>query len=173
MAEEQSAFYKAFKKELLEPLKNYLLENKETVAVAESVTSGLLQVAFGTIKDASCFYQGGITAYNLGQKARHLLVEPIHAASCDCISQNVADEMAMQICTFFKSNWGLSITGYAAPVEKSSEIFAHCSIAYNTKIVLSEKIIPEQKEPSLVQLEYAQKLLQYLGNCMQRIQQNT
>ena len=173
MAEEQSAFYKAFKKELIETLKNYLLENKETIAVAESVTSGLLQVAFGTIKDASCFYQGGITAYNLGQKARHLLVEPIHAASCDCISQNVAEEMAMQVCTLFKSNWGLSITGYAAPVEKSNEIFAHCSIAYNTKIVLSEKIIPEQKEPSLVQLEYAQKLLQYLGNCMQRIQQNT
>jgi len=168
MAEQQSAFYKAFKKELLEPLKNYLLENNETIAVAESVTSGLLQLAFGTIKDASCFYQGGITAYNLGQKCRHLLVEPVHAAAYDCISQNVAKEMALHVCTLFRSNWGLSITGYAAPVEKTKEVFAYCSIAYNTTIVFAEKIIPQHTEPSEVQLEYARKLLQYLGDCMHK-----
>ena len=51
----------------------------QTVAVAESVTSGHLQAALSLGQNARQFYQGGLTAYNLGQKSRHLLVEPIHA----------------------------------------------------------------------------------------------
>ena len=57
---------------LINYIKNHLTKNSESIAVAESVTSGLFQLAFGTIEDASSSYQGEITAYNPGQKYRHL-----------------------------------------------------------------------------------------------------
>lgn len=152
---------------LLGPIKNYLIKHKETIAIAESVTSGLLQLASGTIEDASCFYQGGITAYNVGQKYRHLLIEPIHALECNCISQRVADEMALNVCNLFSSNWGLSITGYATPTnETGDKIFAYYSIAHNHKIIVAKKIAYQKTPPLEIQLGYASKVLQALAICM-------
>ena len=40
---------------VMKSIKTHLQKSKETIAVAESVTSGLLQLAFGTVEDASVF----------------------------------------------------------------------------------------------------------------------
>jgi len=158
---------KIFPTSVIEHIRDCMVRNGETIAVAESVTSGLLQFAFGTVEEASKFYQGGITAYNVGQKYRHLLIEPIHALECDCVSKQVADEMALQVCTFFKSNWGLSITGYETPVEKAgNKLLAYCSIAHNDEIVYSKEIKPENEDPFLIQVEYATEVLQELNKLM-------
>src|SRR5689334_9261316 len=114
-----------FSQSTLDKIREQLMTKKQTVAVAESVTSGLLQLAFSSMIDASEFYQGGITAYNLAQKTRHLLVEPIHANSVNCVSQRVADEMATQVAKLFLSDWGIAVTGYATPVpESDGKVFA-------------------------------------------------
>ena len=75
-----------FDKKLIDDIGNKFKEKKQSIAVAESVTSGLLQAAFSNAKEASFFFQGGITAYNIGQKSRHLLVEPLHAIEYNCVS---------------------------------------------------------------------------------------
>src|SRR5690606_38898282 len=67
----------------LNDISNILLKRNETIAVAESVTSGLMQVAFSSAQGAIGFYQGGITAYNIAQKYKHLNVEPIYALACN------------------------------------------------------------------------------------------
>jgi len=152
---------------VIEYIRDRLVNKGETIAVAESVTSGLLQFAFGTVEDASKFYQGGITAYNVGQKYRHLLIEPVHALECDCVSQKVADEMALNVCTFFKSHWGLSITGYATPIERAgNKLLAFSSIVNNNKVVFSKEIKPLNKDPFLIQVEYATNVLLELKNLM-------
>ena len=87
-----------FNKPVVSSIGSYLLTRNETIAVAESVTCGLLQAAIGTANDARHFYQGGITAYNLAQKYRHLCVEPVHAMKVNCVSQEVAAEMAINVC---------------------------------------------------------------------------
>ena len=46
-----------------------------TLAVAESLTCGHLQAAIGAISGASEFFRGGLTAYTLAQKVRHLGVD--------------------------------------------------------------------------------------------------
>ena len=118
-----------------------LLQKEETIAVAESVTSGLLQFEFSTIPDASLFFQGGITAYNIGQKYKHLQVEPIHAISTNCVSQKVAIEMALHICQLFSSHWGIAVTGYASPVPESNhKTYSFYAISYKNKIVKRGKI---------------------------------
>src|SRR5688500_3768988 len=105
-----------FNRKILDRIGKRLLKKKETIAVAESVTAGLLQSSFSNIPDAANFFQGGLTAYNLGQKFRHLDVQPIHAKAVNCVSQKVATEMATHIIEKYASDWGIGITGYATPV---------------------------------------------------------
>ena len=75
---------------LVNTIKDILCQRKQTIAVAESVTAGHLQAALSSAVEASHFFQGGITAYNLGQKCRHLQVNPISAEGCNCVSEEVA-----------------------------------------------------------------------------------
>jgi nicotinamide-nucleotide amidase len=44
-----------FDKATLDVIKDYMLSKENTIAVAESVTSGLIQSAFASIEDASRF----------------------------------------------------------------------------------------------------------------------
>lgn len=146
-------------------IRDRLLQQHETIAVAESVTSGLVQAALSTAPDAALFYQGGLTTYNLGQKTRHLLIDPIHAISCNCVSEQVAKEMALGVCKLFSSDWGLAITGYASPVPESGhELFAYFAIARGRDIIGTGHIKPEKKEePFNVQHWYAVQLLKMLA----------
>jgi len=149
-----------FDKKILERLGKKLLKKKQTVAVAESVTSGLLQFAFSCIPDAACFFQGGITAYNIAQKFKHLQVEPLHALSVNCVSVKVAKEMALHVCQLYSSDWGIGITGYASPVpESGNKVFAFFAITYRGMIKSSGKINPGKKDPPELQWVYTDKLL--------------
>ncbi|MBV9987740.1 MAG: CinA family protein [Chitinophagaceae bacterium] len=145
-----------FPKQTLDQIRDILVERKQTVAVAESVTSGLLQAAFSNATDAALFFQGGITAYNLGQKCRHLCVEPIHALDCDCVSEKVSVQMATEVCRLFTSHYGIGITGYATPIpeKKVTELFAHLCIVHNGTIMLAKKIDPADKTALDAQLHF-------------------
>ena len=134
-----------FNSALIQKIRDGLIARQETIAVAESVTSGLLQLALSQAENAAEFYQGGITAYNLGQKSRHLIVEPIHALAFNSVSEKVAQEMALNVCSLFSSDWGMGITGYASPVpESENKLFAWYAIAHQDSIVVSKKItLPE------------------------------
>jgi PncC family amidohydrolase len=144
----------------LEQLHREMLRRKETVAVAESVTSGLLQLAFAQVEEAAQFYQGGITTYNLGQKYRHLQVEPIHAQGVNCVSGKVAKEMALNVCSLFNSDWGIAVTGYATPVPESGEkVFAFYAIAHKNNVMYKGKLLPKSDQPFSIQLEYVSTIL--------------
>ena len=86
-----------------------------TLAVAESVTCGRLQAAIGAISGASEFFLGGLTAYTLAQKTRHLGVDRALAEPVNAVSPAVAGQMARGACAFFGSDLALATTGYAEP----------------------------------------------------------
>jgi len=88
---------------------------RRTLALAESVTCGALQLRVGRISGASAFFLGGITAYSLEQKVRHLGVDRAAAAAVNCVSAAVAEQMARGACALFGSDIGLATTGYAEP----------------------------------------------------------
>jgi PncC family amidohydrolase len=126
---------------LFEYIGNYLLEVEETVSVAESVSSGFLQFSFSQMKDASKFFKGGITAYTLDEKVRLLNVDEAEAASCDCVSPNIAETMALNVAKSFKTDWSIAVTGYATPVPESNQkLYAYFSIVYKGQVILSEKL---------------------------------
>lgn len=149
-----------FDEKIINAIKKIMISNQETVAVAESVTSGLLQFAFANAIDASLFFQGGISAYNVGQKVRHLNVEPIHAIASNCVSEKVAEQMALHACLMFRSDWGISVTGYAAPVPESDDaLFAYYAIAYKGAVLQKKKLQSGVKAPQEIQFFYVEKIL--------------
>jgi nicotinamide-nucleotide amidase len=88
---------------------------KLTLAVAESMTCGNVQAVIGRIPGASKFLLGGITAYTLEQKVRHLGVNRTAARRVDSVSGRVAEEMACGACRLFGSDLAVATTGYAEP----------------------------------------------------------
>lgn len=151
-------------KEKIIQLRGHFLAKKETIAVAESVTSGLLQFFFSNIPDAAKFYHGGITAYNIGQKYKHLGVDPIHAQDCNCVSAVVAEQMALNVCLLFSSHWGIGVTGYATPVpESDDELFAHYAIAYKGTVKESGRLTAEAMSNAKVQQHYVTEITNRLA----------
>jgi nicotinamide-nucleotide amidase len=97
-------------------LKELMLRASErTFAVAESLTSGRIQARVGAISGASHFFLGGITAYSLEQKVRHLGIDRDCAKAVNCVSAEVAGQMARGACALFGSELALATTGYAEP----------------------------------------------------------
>jgi len=144
----------------LTEIKDLLIGRNETLSVAESVTSGLLQVAFSSAEFASRFFQGGITVYNLAQKFRHLKVEPIHAQSVNCVSERVAVEMALNCEDLFGSQWSIGITGYASPVpESDNKLFAYYAISRSGKVIANDRIESVERPGLDTQTFYTNELL--------------
>jgi nicotinamide-nucleotide amidase len=104
---------------------------RRTLAVAESVTCGRLQARLGRVSGASDFFLGGITAYSLDQKARHLAVDRAAAAAVNCVSAVVAEQMARGVCLLFNADLGVATTGYAepSPLLSVGEPFAWWAVA--------------------------------------------
>lgn len=147
----------------LETIRQYMLLNKETIAVAESVTAGMLQWGFSSIPDAAQFFNGGITAYNLEQKRKHLAIDAAHAGEVNCVSQKVANEMAVNVCMLLDSKWGIGVTGYASPVlESDYKLFAYYAIAYKGECKVMSKLTSNNNDPKEVQFEYAGEVMRAL-----------
>ncbi|MDW3193487.1 MAG: CinA family protein [Cytophagales bacterium] len=119
-------------------LKDLLIGNKLTIAVAESLTCGLVQAKLGEISGASGFLEGGITTYNLEQKVKFLCVDEFHAQSVNCVSKKVAIEMATHVSRIFGSNIGIGTTGYAEPYPEEEVTIPYCFYALYLHLKPSE-----------------------------------
>lgn len=160
-----------FQKNLLEYISESLMTTDETISVAESVTSGLLQLAFSQMPNASLFYKGGITAYSMSEKVRLLNVDRSEAEECDCVSENIAETMALNVAELFKTDWSIATTGYCTPIRNSSyKIFAYFSFAYKGEIVLTKKLELHPKTQALnAQLYYTEFILGCFKSEMNRL----
>ncbi len=149
--------------DMIRQLSRELSRRRETVAVAESVTAGLLQNAFAGCENASEFFQGGITTYNADQKYKHLHVDIVNALKCNCVSEQTAVEMASNVSRLFGTNWGIAVTGYASalPGHIQNGLFAFFSITYNHELKYTGRIITHDQPVFDVQLEYTNHILNY------------
>ena len=105
--------------ELASSLIKKLQENNLTIAVAESLTGGLVAASLTEIPGASKVFKGSITAYSDEIKQNVLNVNKETILKFTSISEQVALEMAINVRTIMKSDIGISTTGVAGP-EKSA-----------------------------------------------------
>jgi len=157
-------------KEVILKIKKAMDDKGWSLAIAESITTGNLQAQIGSVSDASSFFKGGITAYNLGQKVKHLGIEELHAKKYDCVSDQVAKEMAKGVCRLFNSRIGIATTGYAEPYFEANiyEPYAHFAIyelddTGTGKVADLQMIQFESKERTLNQLHLTEVVLKALA----------
>ena len=105
--------------ELASILIKKLQEKNLTLAVAESLTGGLVAASLTEIPGASKVFKGSITAYADEIKQNVLNVNKETILKFTSISEQVALEMAINVRTIMKSDIGISTTGVAGP-EKSA-----------------------------------------------------
>lgn len=94
-----------------------LLERGETVAVAESLTGGLLGAALSETPGASATFRGGITAYSTPLKAALLGADPAEPV----VSASTAAAMAAGARDRLGATYGLALTGVAGPDEQDGQ----------------------------------------------------
>ncbi len=99
----------------LEALLEALAGAGETVAVAESLTGGLVCSTLIAPPGASRVVVGGIVAYQTDVKASVLGVSESLLAERGAVDPDVALEMARRVRAKFGSTIGLSTTGVAGP----------------------------------------------------------
>jgi nicotinamide-nucleotide amidase len=92
-----------------------LVARKETIAVAESSTGGLISASLLAVPGASAYFLGGAVVYT--RDARRLLADiPDEAMKgIRSASEPYALLLANRICERFSTHWGLSETGATGP----------------------------------------------------------
>lgn len=96
----------------LKKLKELLIKKGLTISVAESCTGGNLQSLLTSLDGASVYFNGGITAYNINQKVKHLKVDIKQAEKVDCVSIEISEQMAHESSIMFDSDISIGTTGY-------------------------------------------------------------
>src|SRR5580693_8538799 len=92
-----------------------LIERKQTIAVAESSTGGLISAALLAVPGASAYFLGSAVVYT--RDARRILMDiPDDAMKgIRSASEVYASLLASRIRERFSSDWGLSETGATGP----------------------------------------------------------
>jgi nicotinamide-nucleotide amidase len=99
----------------LEQLHRMLAEQEQTVAVAESVTGGLLAAALTSTAGASATFRGGLVVYATDLKARLAGVSESLLAEQGAVAPQVALELARGVRSRLSASWGVGVTGVAGP----------------------------------------------------------
>lgn len=87
-----------------------------TVAVAESLTGGLLSSALARAEEASGWFRGGVVAYASEVKHEVLRVRP-----GPVVAEDAAEEMARHVAAHLGADVGLAVTGVGGPDDQDGQ----------------------------------------------------
>jgi nicotinamide-nucleotide amidase len=105
----------------LERLHRMLRQREQTVAVAESVTGGLLAAALTSTAGASSTFRGGLVVYATDLKARLAGVSEALLAEQGPVAAQVALELARGARSRLSASWGIGVTGVAGPLPQDGK----------------------------------------------------
>jgi nicotinamide-nucleotide amidase len=96
-------------------LGEHLREREETIAVAESLTGGLVGSMLTDVPGSSDYFDRGVVAYANDAKQDALAVSREALDDHGAVSAPVAREMAAGVRDLADTTWGVSTTGIAGP----------------------------------------------------------
>ncbi len=100
---------------LEEVVGHLLMDQHQSLALAESCTGGLISQRITRIAGSSAYYLGGAVTYSNESKARFLGVQPMTLEKHGTVSRETALEMSQGIREKTGADIGLSVTGIAGP----------------------------------------------------------
>jgi nicotinamide-nucleotide amidase len=92
-----------------------LVRQAATVAVAESLTGGLIGAAFTAVPGASKAFRGGVISYATDLKQGLLSVSEGLLRREGAVDPEVAAQMATGVARLCEATYGLAVTGVAGP----------------------------------------------------------
>ncbi|MCA2221519.1 CinA family protein [Nonomuraea aurantiaca] len=92
-----------------------LVRRAATLAVAESLTGGLIGAAFTSVSGASKSFRGGVISYATDLKHRLLEVPDELLRREGAVHPEVAAAMAAGVARLCEATYGLAVTGVAGP----------------------------------------------------------
>ncbi|SMF76009.1 CinA family protein [Streptomyces sp. Amel2xC10] len=92
-----------------------LTVNGGTLAVAESLTGGLVAAEITSVPGASKVFRGSVTAYATALKHELLGVDADLLAARGAVDPQVAAQMAAGVRKALGADWGIATTGVAGP----------------------------------------------------------
>lgn len=101
--------------ELVKDVVSHLSTKKQTLAVAESCTGGMLSAKITDLAGVSNVYLGGVVSY--ANSAKEGLIDVPHELLLNhgAVSREVASCMATGVRLKLSSSWSVAITGIAGP----------------------------------------------------------
>lgn len=120
---------------------NLLIDKKQTLAVAESCTGGLIASSITQHEGVSAFFKGAVVTYHTQSKIDVLNVAKAIVDEYSVVSERVAEEMAIGVKKKFNSDYAIATTGNAGPKkgDSTAEIGAvFIAIATPEKVVVEE-----------------------------------
>lgn len=92
-----------------------LTESDQSLAVAESLTGGMVAAELTAVPGASLSFRGSVTAYATEIKHLVLGVDAGLLAAEGAVNAQVAAEMAAGVRRVMGASWGIATTGVAGP----------------------------------------------------------
>lgn len=115
---------------LAERIARRLSERRETIAVAESSTGGLIAAALLAVPGASAYFIGGAVVYTGKARSALLDVQPADLEGMRPASEPYARLMAERVRARHGASWGLAETGATGPTgNRYGDPAGHCCIA--------------------------------------------
>ncbi len=126
-----------------------LLESGQTLAVAESCTSGMIGTRITRVPGSSRYFLGGVMCYSNEVKERLCGVSTRTLEEHGAVSAQVAEELAVGVRGALCGSVGLSVTGIAGPDGGSSKKpvgLAFVGIADGSRVMHHRRIVPGDRE---------------------------
>lgn len=128
---------------MIDTVINYLIENKITVATAESCTAGLIASRLGDVSGVSEIFSEGFVTYSNKAKEKNLGVLGSLLEKHGAVSEEVAQAMAEGVCRVTGAALGLSSTGIAGPTggtDKKPVGLVYMGVCLNGKTTVIKKV---------------------------------
>ncbi|GAA1944910.1 CinA family protein [Streptomyces durmitorensis] len=103
----------------------------ETLAVAESLTGGLVAAELTAVPGASRVFRGSVTAYATELKHEVLGVDGTLLAERGAVDAEVALQMAAGVRKVMGADWGLATTGVAGPDPQDGQAVGTVFVAFD------------------------------------------
>jgi PncC family amidohydrolase len=129
-----------------------LTQRGETLAVAESLTGGLVVAALVSVPGASAVLRGGVVAYKTDVKTSLLDVDPGLLAVEGAVHPDVAAAMARGVAQRLGATYGVATTGVAGPDPQDGRPVGEVWIAVDAPGLVwerSETVVGEVLDASL------------------------
>jgi nicotinamide-nucleotide amidase len=111
-----------FDDDVIEAVVGRLLnERRQTLAVAESCTGGMISHMITLFPGSSNYFKGAVIAYSNETKKLHLHVSQQTIEKYGAVSKEVVEAMSQSILASFNTDYSIAVSGIAGPTGHSEE----------------------------------------------------